>query len=69
MTERAGQPWTESEVQQLLAQFDAGAPLSNLVKGHQRTDTAITNRLARNNRIIYVLGAWHKIDPLPWVME
>ena len=46
----AGKPWTEDEDQRLLAAFDAGTPVAELVRAHERTTGAINSRLIRLGR-------------------
>lgn len=51
LPENAGQPWSESEDQRLLAAFDAATPLGALATTHNRTQGAIAARLVRLGRI------------------
>lgn len=66
---RAGLPWDNEETAALLSAFDAGASVSRLAAAHERTEGAIISRLANLDRLIWLRGYWHKIDPLPWSME
>src|SRR5215207_7441687 len=50
-----GKPWTESEDQQLAAEFDAGMPFGEIGRKHERTQSSIRLRLEK-------LG---KIEPAP----
>ncbi len=47
----AGKAWTEDEDQRLLAAFDAGTPVAELVRAHERTTGAINSRLIRLGRL------------------
>ena len=47
----AGKAWTEDEDQRLLAAFDAGTPVAELVRTHERTTGAINSRLIRLGRL------------------
>ena len=47
----AGKPWTEEEDQRLLATFDAGTPVAELARTHERTTGSINSRLIRLGRL------------------
>ena len=48
---KTGQPWTEDEDRKLLAAFDAGRGLQELVSAHERSAGAIRARLIKYGRI------------------
>ncbi|WP_201567065.1 MULTISPECIES: Myb-like DNA-binding domain-containing protein [Psychrobacter] len=48
----AGLPWTDEEDQQLIAAFDEGNSIANLVEQHQRTKGSITSRLLKFGKIV-----------------
>ena len=48
---KAGKSWTEEEDQRLLSAFDAGTPVAELVRAHERTTGAINSRLIRLGRL------------------
>ena len=50
-----GKPWTEGEDRVLTAEFDAGLPMAEMARKHQRTQSSIRLRLEK-------LG---KIEPTP----
>ena len=50
-----GKPWTDGEDKLLTAEFDAGVPMSEIARKHQRTQSSIRLRLEK-------LG---KIEPAP----
>lgn len=47
----AGKPWSEEEDQRLTAAFDAGTPVAELARAHERSRGAITSRLVRLGRM------------------
>ena len=47
----AGKPWAEEEDQRLLATFDAGTPVAELARTHERTTGSINSRLIRLGRL------------------
>ena len=47
----AGKAWTEEEDQRLLAAFDAGTPVAELARTHERTTGSINSRLIRLGRL------------------
>ncbi len=47
----AGRSWSEIEDKELIACFDAGAPVKNIATKHRRTFGAIASRLVRLGRI------------------
>jgi hypothetical protein len=47
----AGKPWAEDEDQRLLAAFDAGTPVAELARTHERSSGAINSRLIRLGRL------------------
>jgi hypothetical protein len=47
----AGRPWREDEDRALLARFDAGYSLADMVAEHRRTTGAIRARLVRYGRL------------------
>jgi hypothetical protein len=47
----AGKAWTEGEDQRLVAAFDAGTPVAELARTHERTTGAINSRLIRLGRL------------------
>ena len=47
LPERAGQPWTEQESEELRQAFNATTPLKELVRKHQRTRGAICSQLKK----------------------
>jgi hypothetical protein len=47
----AGKPWGEEEDQRLAAAFDAGTPVAELARVHERSRGAITSRLVRLGRL------------------
>ena len=49
--EMAGKAWGEEESKLLIERFDAGMPIAEIAKLHQRTQTAIESRLLRLNRV------------------
>ena len=49
--ERAGIAWTEREDAELIAQFDAGASMSDLAQRHRRTRGAVRARLMRHGKV------------------
>ena len=50
-----GKPWTEGEDKLLASEFDAGVPMGEIARKHQRTQSSIRLRLEK-------LG---KIEPAP----
>lgn len=50
-----GKPWTDGEDKLLVAEFDAGVPMGEIARKHQRTQSSIRLRLEK-------LG---KIEPTP----
>lgn len=47
----AGKPWVEDEDQRLVAAFDAGTPVAELARTHERSSGAINSRLIRLGRL------------------
>ncbi len=47
----AGNPWTDTEDQQLADGFDTGSSVAALVEQHQRTKGSITSRLIKLGKI------------------
>lgn len=47
----AGKPWSAEEDQRLLAGFDAGQKLDELVVAHERTRAGIEARLVKHGRL------------------
>ena len=47
----AGKPWAEDEDQRLIVAFDAGTPVAELARTHERTPGAINSRLIRLGRL------------------
>jgi hypothetical protein len=47
----AGKPWSEQEDRELLNKFDAGMPVVELARGHDRTVAGIQARLERHGRL------------------
>lgn len=48
---KAGKAWSDTEDEQLLKAFDAGATVKSLVALHERSSGGITSRLVRLGRI------------------
>jgi hypothetical protein len=48
---KAGKSWTEEEDHRLVAAFDAGTPVAELARSHQRSTGAINSRLIRLGRL------------------
>jgi hypothetical protein len=46
-----GKQWTEEEDQRLLAQFDRGRPITELMQAHGRTLAGIEARLEKHGRL------------------
>ena len=66
MTDRANQIWFAQETRVLINAFNNGNTLSQIAAALERSESAITTRLARSGRITRFRGAWHKVDPRPW---
>lgn len=47
----AGKPWTAEEDERLLAGFDAGRKVDELVAAHERTRAGIEARLVKHGRL------------------
>ena len=47
----AGKPWTHEEDERLLASFDGGATVGQLVAQHERTRAGIEARLVKHGRL------------------
>ena len=47
----AGKSWNEEEDQRLVAGFDAGTPVAELARTHERTTGAINSRLVKLGRL------------------
>ena len=47
----AGARWTDEEVTQLLGEFDAGVPLPEIARQHQRSRAAIELRLVKFGKL------------------
>ena len=47
----AGKPWTPDEDERLLAGFDGGATIEQLVAQHERTRAGIEARLVKHGRL------------------
>jgi len=48
---KAGQPWSGEEDERLTAAFDAGMPIAELARAHERSRGAISSRLMRFGRL------------------
>ena len=48
---KAGTPWSNEENEQLLGSFDAGTPLRELARQHERSVSAIRARLEQFERL------------------
>jgi hypothetical protein len=46
-----GKPWTESEDRTLAAEFDAGMPMGEMARKHERTHSSIRLRLEKLGKI------------------
>ncbi len=46
-----GKPWTEGEDKLLTAEFDAGVPMGEIARKHQRTQSSIRLRLEKLGKI------------------
>ncbi len=46
-----GKPWTESEDRTLTTEFDAGMPLAEIARKHERTHSSIRLRLEKLGKI------------------
>jgi hypothetical protein len=47
----AGKAWTGDEDQRLVSAFDAGTPVAELARSHERSTGAINSRLTRLGRL------------------
>ena len=47
----AGKPWTAEEDERLLAGFDAGKKMDELVAAHERTRAGVEARLVKHGRL------------------
>lgn len=63
----AGNSWNNEEHEQLLAEFDAGATLEELVSQHKRTPNAIVSKLAMLGRLTDIARGYRKVAPDEWV--
>ena len=62
-----GSPWTTEEEEALLAAFDEGATIEDLMKISKRTVDGIVGRLQQRHRLISVRGGLAKRDPFVWI--
>ena len=46
-----GKPWTETEDKTVISEFDAGLPLNDIARKHQRTQSSVRLRLEKLGRI------------------
>jgi len=59
---RAGQPWTGREEEELRDLFDQAESITNIASWHRRSIGAITSRLARLNLIEHSRQGWLRKD-------
>ncbi len=63
--DKAGQPWSTAEEEELLASFDAGTSIKEIAKAHGRSRGGITSRLVRLGRIKTRANAEDPVVPSP----